>query len=85
MYRIDNWINEGSGRITELIESQYISISTYRPLSRSSYVNLPAELKSSKNGLINVKNNDQKYFLWCHVRHTNPVKIHPERITKKDK
>ena len=85
MYRIDNWINEGSGRITELIESQYISISTYRPLSRSSYVNLPAELKSSKNGLINVKNNDQKWFLWCHVRHTNPVKIHPERITKKDK
>ena len=85
MYRIDNWINEGSGRITELIESQYISISTYRPLSRSSYVNLPAELKSSKNGLINVKNNDQKCFLWCHVRHTNPVKIHPERITKKDK
>ena len=85
MYRIDNWINEGSGRITELVESQYISISTYRPLSRSSYVNLPAELKSSKNGLINVKNNDQKCFLWCHVRHTNPVKIHPERITKKDK
>ena len=85
MYRIDNWINEGSGRITELIESQYISISTYRPLSRSSYVNLPAELKSSKNGLINVKNNDQKCFLWCHVRHTNPVKIHPERITKNDK
>ena len=85
MYRIDNWINEGSGRITELIESQYISISTYRPLSRSSYVNLPAELKSSKNGLINVKNNDQKCFLWCHVRHTNPVKIHPERITKKNK
>ena len=85
MYRIDNWINEGSRWITELIESQYISISTYRPLSRSSYVNLPAELKSSKNGLINVKNNDQKCFLWCHVRHTNPVKIHPERITKKDK
>ena len=85
MYRIDNWINEGSRWITQLIESQYISISTYRPLSRSSYVNLPAELKSSKNGLINVKNNDQKCFLWCHVRHTNPVKIHPERITKKDK
>ena len=23
--------------------------------------------------------------LWCHVRHINPVKIHPERITKVDK
>ena len=24
-------------------------------------------------------------FLWCHVRHINPVKIHPERITQTDK
>ena len=33
LYRIDNWINKGSGWIVELIESQYINISTYRPLS----------------------------------------------------
>ena len=46
---------------------------------------LPAELRSSKKGLINIKNNDQKCFLWCHVRHINPVKIHPERITREDK
>ena len=85
LYRIDNWINEGSGWIVELIESQYINISTYRPLSGSSYVKLPAELRSSKKGLINIKNNDQKCFLWCHVRHINPVKIHRERITRKDK
>ena len=85
LYRIDNWINEGSGWIVELIESQYINISTYRPLSGSSYVKLPAELRSSKKGLINIKNNDQKCFLWCHVRHINPVKIHPERITRQGK
>ena len=29
---IDNWINEGSGRIIEFIESHYINTSTYRPL-----------------------------------------------------
>ena len=34
---------------------------------------------------MNIKNNDQKCFLWCHVRHINPIKIHPERITRKDK
>ena len=45
LYLIDNWINEGSGWIVELIESQYINISTYRPLSGSSYVQLPVELK----------------------------------------
>ena len=26
LYRIDNWISEGSGWIVELIESQYINI-----------------------------------------------------------
>ena len=48
LHMIDNWINEGSGWIVELIESQYINISTYRPLSGSSYVKLPAELISQK-------------------------------------
>ena len=32
----------------------------------------------------NIKNKDQKCFLWCHVRHINPSKEHPERITKED-
>ena len=85
LYLIDNWINEGSGWIVESTESQYINISTYRPLSGSSYVNLPAELGSPRKGLINIKNKDQKCFIWCYVRHINPVKIHPERIKKEDK
>ena len=62
LYLIDNWINEGSGWLVESIESQYINISTYRPLSGSSYINLPGELRSPKKGLINTKNKDQKYF-----------------------
>ena len=48
LYKIDNWINEGSGWLTEFIESQYINISTYRPLSGSSYIDLPVELKNPK-------------------------------------
>ena len=46
---------------------------------------MPAELRSPKKGLINIKNNDQKCFVWCHVRHINPVKTHTERITQNDK
>ena len=84
-YRIDNWINEGSGWIVKSIESQYTNISTYRPLSGSSYVKLPAELRSPIKGLINIKNEDQKCFLCCHVRHTISLKVQPERITEKDK
>ena len=64
LYRIDNWINEGSGWIVKSIESQYINISTYRPLSGSSYVKLPAELKSERKGLTNIKNEDQKCFFF---------------------
>ena len=48
LYRIDNWITERSSWIVELIESQYINISTYRPLSESSSAQLPVELRSSK-------------------------------------
>ena len=48
LYRTDNWINEGSGWIVELIGSQYINVSTYRAYSGNSYVKLPAELRSSK-------------------------------------
>ena len=55
LYRIDAWINRGSGWTTESIESQYINISTNR------------------------------MFLWCHVRHINPLKEHPEGIAKIDK
>ena len=82
---IDAWSNESSGWIVKSIESQYINISTYRPLSGSSYMNLPVELRSSRKGLITVKNKDQNSFLWPHVRHVNPSKKHPERIKKTDK
>ena len=58
---------------------------SYRPLSGSSYISLPEELRNPRKGLIKIKNKDQKYFLWCHVRHINPSKEHPERIKKADK
>ena len=81
---IDVWINNGSGWNVESIESQYINISTYLPLAGSSYMDLPVELKSQRKGLINIKNKDEKYFLWCHVRHI-PSKEHAERILRNDK
>ena len=54
-----------------------MNISLYSPLSGSTYTELPNKLKRSKKAL--------KCFLWCYIRHLNPLKIHPERITKKDK
>ena len=62
-----------------------INISNYRPLAGSSYIDLLIELKHPKKRLIYIKNNYQKCFLRCHVRHINPLKEHPERIKKIDK
>ena len=82
---IDVWINNGSGWNVESIESQYINISTYRPLAGNSYMDVPVELTSPRKGLIDIKNNDQKCFLWFHVRHINPSNEHTERILKNHK
>ena len=85
LYMIDVWISKGSDWKVESIKSKYIDISTYRPLSGSFYMNLPVELRCSRKGLINIKNTDEKCFLWCHVRHINPSKENPESIKKTDK
>ena len=62
LYMTDNWVNEGPGWIIELIKSQYINISTYRPLSGSSYMDLPIELRGPRKGLIYIKNKYKKCF-----------------------
>ena len=85
MYRIDNWINEGSRWVVESINGEYVNISMYSPLIGSFFVELPHELKNPKKGLTNIKNNDNECFLWCHVRHLNLIKKHLERIKKEDK
>ena len=82
---IDVWITNGSGWIIELTESQYINISTYRPLSGSSYMDLPTDLKSPRKGLTNIKNKDKKCFSLCHVRYINLLSKDPERILKMTK
>ena len=71
--------------IIESVEAQYLNISIYSPLIGSTCIELPDGLKNPMKGLINIKNNDNKYFLWCHIRHLNLLKRHPESITKVDK
>ena len=51
----------------------------------STYIELPKGLRNPMKGPINIKNNHNKCFPWCHIRHLNLVKTHLERITKEDK
>ena len=85
IYRLENWFSNGSGWIVEEIISQYLNLSSYLPLSGSTYIKLPKELNHPMKGLINIKNDDNKCFLWSHVRHLNLNGVKLERITKKDK
>ena len=81
---ISQWVSEGSGWTVESIESHHLNIANYSPLKGSSYIELPPEIKKSK-GLINIKNEDNECFRWCHIRHLNPQNKNPQRITKTDK
>ena len=80
--RFDNWISEASGWVIESIAGEYVYVSIYSPLSRSSHIEWPYRLRNSRNGLINMKSNSSKCFFWYHIRHLNPLKTHPKRKTK---
>ena len=82
---IAQWISEGSGWTIESVDNHYLNIVQYQPMKGSSYIKLPQELRNSAKGLINMKNEDNECFRWCHIRHLNPQDIHPQRIKKSDK
>ena len=83
--KIAQWISEGSGWNIERIENHYINIVKYEPMKGNSYIKLPQELRNSAKGLINMKNEDNECFRWCHIRHLNPQDKDPQRIKKSDK
>ena len=82
---IDKWVSEGSGWVIDQIDSHYLNVTLYKPLSGSSYIKLPAKLGNSRKALINLKNEDNECFRWCHIRHLNPQEKNPQRIKKEDK
>ena len=82
---IDKWISEGSGWVIDQIDSHYINVTLYKPLNGSSYIKLPSELQNSGKGLINIKNDDNECFRWCHIRFLNPQRMNPQRINRVEK
>ena len=82
---VAQWISEGSGWTIQSIDNHYINLVKYEPLKGSSYIQLPSELRNSAIGLINLKNEDNECFRWCHIRHLNPQDKYPQRIKKCDK
>ena len=84
-HRIEFYSNEGSGWIIYKMQGIWIDIANYDPLEGSSDIPLPPELNNSMKGLINLKNNDDECFKWCHVRFIIPQNKDPDRTKKQDK
>ena len=82
---IAQWISEGSGWTIQSVDNHYLNIVQYQPMKGSSYIKLPQELRNSRKGLINMKNEDNECFRWCHIRRLNPQDKNPQQIKKSDK
>ena len=62
IHRLENWVSNGSGLIVEEIINQYLNVSSYLPLSGSTYIILLVELQHPMKMLVNIKNDDNKCF-----------------------
>ena len=71
----------GSGWVFVEVENLTLHTDIWDPIKARSYIDLPKELKN-KNAIINMKNEDNKCFLWFVLRALNPKDTHPERIDK---
>ena len=83
--KIERWISKGSAWIIKSVDGHFINVVRYRPLRGSSYIPLPKDLRHPAKGIINIKNNDDECFRWCHIRHLLPQNKDPQRIKKCDK
>ena len=72
----------GSNFILKQILSLEIHTVQYEPLGGSSYIELPESL-AKKKAIINLKNTDNKCFMWAVTRALHPAKDHSERIDPK--
>ena len=70
---------EGSGWQFKQVEKLVLHTTRWDPINAGSYIDLPEALKN-KHAIIDMKNQDEKYFMWCVLRALNPKDNHPERI-----
>lgn len=66
------------------LEKHEVSITKYKPLKGSSYIETAKSIKYNRNGLLNIQNEDDKCLLWCHVRHLNPCKRNAQWVRVAD-
>ena len=79
---IEKYQKEGSGWVVDRILEHKIHLNDYRPLEGNMYMELPDKINYPHNGLVNIKNDDDKCFMWCHVAYLVQAPKNLNRITK---
>ena len=79
--RIANYQREGSGWVFDKIIDFHVSVHKHTPLHGSSYMDIPRDVGNTK-AVINVKNKDNKCFMWSILAALHPVQKHSERVSK---
>ena len=77
--KIQSYAQGGSAWQFKEVEQLEIHTTEFNPTKGSSYIDLPKWIKD-KGAIINVKNKDDKCFLWCILRYLNPRDRDRERI-----
>ena len=72
---------QGSSWVLVKVIGVTLHTAKWDPLNAGSYIDLPVNLKNKK-AIINMKNQDDKCFLWCVLRALNPVAKNKERVDR---
>ncbi|GBM38893.1 hypothetical protein AVEN_49754-1 [Araneus ventricosus] len=77
---VDEFLKNGTGWVFDSVIHMELKTATYHPLAPSSYIPLPSKL-AAKKALINIKNTDQKCFVWSVLAALHPVGKDPQRVS----
>ena len=76
----DKYQENGSGWYFKNVKELQLNVVEYTPHKGSSYIKLPDWIKNKK-AIINMKNKDDKCFIWCVLRYLHPKPRDNERIS----
>ena len=76
--------SNGSGWYFKEVVELEITTTEFNPTKGSSYIPLPDWI-TNKKAIVNIKNKDEKCFLWCILRYLHPSTDNASRLTDLEK
>lgn len=77
--RMSIFAQAGSGWTLEQNQALILEMVDYQPIGGTSYIELPKDIYDTKS-IVNVKNEDQKCFMWSVLSALYPAEHNPQRV-----